>query len=164
MINKPMIMKKILFTLVLMLMAQLSFAQTAKDVFNDYKDQKKAEYVSVPRAMLKLGAAAVKNNNTQALLDEIHSAKILTLDNCKKRVRKNFANAISNLSKKDYDEYTRMKDDGQNILILVKKHEDLIAEIVALINDDDDCVGILVTGDINPEDIEAVVRMVDDND
>lgn len=155
-------MKKILFTLALALIAQLSFAQTAKDVFNDFKDQKKAEYVSVPRAMLKLGAAAVKDNNTQALLDEIHSAKVLTLDNCKKKVRKNFATAISQLTKKGYDEYTRMKDDGQNILILTKQSEDLIAEIVALINDDDDCVGILVTGAINPEDIEAVIHMVDD--
>lgn len=157
-------MKKILFTFMLMLMAQLSFAQTAKDVFNDYKDQKKAEYVSVPRAMLKLGAAAVKNNNTQALLDEIHSAKILTLNNCKKRTRKKFAASINALTKQGYEEYTRMKDDGQNILILTKSKEDLISEIVALINDDDDCVGILVTGSINPEDIEAVVHMVDDND
>ena len=157
-----MYMKKILFTLLLVLVCQMVSAQTATSVFNEFRNEKKSEYVSVPRAMMTIAAARVKDGNIQALLKEVKSAKILTLDECRKGVRKDFVKKISALTSNGYEEYTRMKDKKDNTLILAKKEGQYISEIVALMSDENDCSGILITGQINPEDIEAVVGMVED--
>lgn len=155
-------MKKIMFTLMLAVACQFAAAQEAVSIFNDFKNQKKAEYVSIPKVMMSLASLKVKDSNVQSLLQQIRSAKVLTLDDCSKSVRRKFAKRITELTSKGYEEYTRVKDDGDNVLILAKQSEHQVSEIVALITDHDDCMGILVTGNINREDIEAIVSMVGD--
>lgn len=157
-------MKKILFTLLLMVTCQMAFCQSASSVFNDFSDKKHAEYVTVPRLVMSIAAAKVKDGNVSALLKEVNEAKILTLSNCSKSVRKKFAKNITALSGKGYSEFTGMKTGGktEGMTILTKEKGDTIKEIVALQSSDNSCVGILISGDINSEDVAAIIGMVDD--
>ena len=102
-------MKKILFTFVLLLTCQLAFCQSASSVFNDYRDKKHAEYVSVPKLMLTIAAAKVKDGNVAALLKEVDEAKVLTLSGCSSSVRKKFVKKIAALSDEGYSEFTGVK-------------------------------------------------------
>ena len=156
-------MKKTLFTLVLLLTCQLAFCQSASSVFNEYRDKKHAEYVSVPKLMLTIAAAKVKDGNVAALLKEVDEAKVLTLSDCSGSVRKKFVKKIAALSDDGYSEFTGLtkgKTEGMNIL--VKQKGDTIQEVVAVSAGDNSCVGILITGTINAEDVAAIIGMVDD--
>lgn len=155
-------MKKILFTLLLLLTCQLAFCQSASSVFNDFRDKKHAEYVSVPKLLMSVGAAKVKDGNVAALLNEVNAAKILTLNDCSKSVRRKFAKKITELSDNGYDDFTGYKGGkDKNTTILVKQSGQTIQEIVALVQNTNTCVGILITGEINAEDVAAIIGMVD---
>lgn len=156
-------MKKILFTLLLMLTCQLAFCQSASSVFNEFRDKKHAEYVSVPRLFMTIAGVKVKDGNVAALLKEVDEARVLTLNDCSGSVRKKFAKKIIALSQNGYSEFTGVKkgkSEGMNIL--VKQKGSAIQEIVALSTGDNTCVGFLITGEINAEDVAAIIGMVDD--
>ena len=156
-------MKKILFTLILLLTCQLAFCQSASSVFNEYRDKKHAEYVSVPKLMMTIAAAKVKDGNVAALLKEVDEAKVLTLTDCSSSVRKKFVKKIAALSDDGYSEFTGLKKgNAEGMNILVKQKGDTIQEVVAVSAGDNSCVGILITGDINAEDVAAIIGMVDD--
>lgn len=156
--------KKVILGLLLLLTCQTAFCQSASSVFNDFRDKKHAEYVTVPRLLMSVAAAKVKDGNVAALLKEVKEAKILTLTDCSKSVRKKFVKNITALSGKGYSEFTGMKTGGKadGMSVLTKEKGDTIEEIVALSSSDNSCVGILITGEINSEDVAAIIGMVDD--
>lgn len=156
-------MKKILFTLLMVLACQVALCQSANSVFNDFRDKKHAEYVSVPRLLMSVAAAKVKDGNVAALLKEVDEAKVLTLSDCSKSVKRKFAKKLSTLSGNGYDDFTGMKSGkDKDMKILVKQSGETIKEIVALVLNNNACVGILVTGSINAEDVAAIIGMVED--
>ena len=156
-------MKRIVIALLLLLTCQLAFCQSASSVFNDFRDKKHAEYVTVPKLLMTVAAAKVKDGNVAALLKEVDEACVLTLSDCSKSTRKKFVKKIAALSDDGYSEFTGLKKgkaEGMNIL--VKQKGDTIQEVVAVSAGDNSCVGILITGDINAEDVAAIIGMVDD--
>lgn len=156
-------MKKILFTLLLMLTCQMAFCQKANSVFNDFRDKKHAECVSVPKLMLTIAAAKMKDGNVNALLKQVDEVKILKLTDCSGRVRRKFVKKIKALDGDGYSEFTGMKKGkSEGMSILVKQKDNTIKEVVAVTSGSNTCVGILLTGDINAEDVAALIGIVDD--
>lgn len=157
-------LKKTILSLLLILTCQMAFCQSASSVFNDFRDKKHAEYVTVPRLLMNIAAAKVKDGNVAALLKEVKEAKVLTLSNCSKSIRKKFVKNINALSGKGYSEFTGMKTGGKTdgMTILTKEKGETIEEIVALSSSDNSCIGILITGNINSEDVAAIIGIVDD--
>ena len=156
-------MKRIVIALLLLLTCQLAFCQSASSVFNDFRDKKHAEYVTVPKLLMTVAAAKVKDGNVAALLKEVDEARVLTLSDCSKSTRKKFVKKIAELSKNGYSEFTGMKKDKYSgMTVLVKEKGDNISEIVATTSSDNTCMGILITGTINAEDVAAIIGMVDD--
>lgn len=66
------------------------------------------------------------------------------------------------MSKEGYEEYARTKQGDSDVLVMIKKDEELIHEIVMSVYSDSSCMGVLVKGDINPEDLGAIVDMMGD--
>ena len=156
-------MKRIVIALLLLLTCQLAFCQSASSVFNDFRDKKHAEYVTVPKLLMTVAAAKVKDGNVAALLKEVDEARVLTLSDCSKSIRKKFVKKVAELSKNGYSEFTGMKKDKYSgMTVLVKEKGDTISEIVAMTSSDNTCLGILITGTINAEDVAAIIGMVDD--
>ena len=155
-------MKKMLLMLLVVFATQLACAQQAQKIFEAFRSEKKAEYTSVPGALMSLAGSKVKDNNVAAVLKEVKSARVLRLGNCKKRTRKKFANQIAALSKDGYEEYARTKQGDSDVLVMIKKDDELIHEIITCVYSENNCVGVLVKGDINPEDLGAIVDMIGD--
>ncbi len=156
-------MKKLLFTLLLTLTCQMAFCQQASSLFSEYKDKKHAECVSVPKLMLSLAAAKMKEGNINALLKEVDEIKILKLTDCSGSVKKKFVKKVKALDDDGYSEFTGLKKGkSEGMSILVKQKGDIIKEVVALSSGDNSCVGILLTGEINAEDIAALIGIVND--
>ena len=156
-------MKRILIALLLLVTCQMAFCQSASSIFNDFRDKKHAEYVTVPKLLMTVAAAKVKDGNVAALLKEVDEARVLTLSDCSKSIRKKFLKKIAELSKNGYSEFTGMKKDKYaGMTVLVKETGNTISEIVATTSSDNSCVGILISGTINAEDVAAIIGMVDD--
>ncbi len=156
-------MKKLLFTLLFTLTCQMAFCQQAGSLFNEFMDKKHAECVSVPKLMLTIAAAKMKEGNVNALLKQVDEIKVLKLTDCSGSVKKKFVKKVKALDDDGYSELTGMKKgNNEGMSILVKQKGDIIKEVVALSSGSNSCVGILLTGDINAEDIAALIGIVND--
>lgn len=156
-------MKKVLITLLLILTCQMAFCQSASSLFSEYKDKKHAECVSVPKLMLSIAAAKMKDGNINALLKEVDEIKILKLTDCSKSIKKKFVKKVKALEDDGFSEFTGMKKGkSEGMSILMKQEGDIIKEVVALSAGDNSCVAILLTGKINGEDIAALIGIVND--
>lgn len=156
-------MKRIVLGLLMLLTCQMAFCQSASSVFNGFRDKKHVEFVTVPKLLMTVGAAKVKDSNVAALMKEVDEVKVITLSDCRKSVRKKFARQVLALSGNGYSEYTGYKG-GKNkdMTILVKQGGQTIQEIVGLVQNTSKCMGILITGNINSEDVAAILGVVDD--
>ena len=156
-------MKKTLLTLLLLVLVQGLFAQQAQRVFEAFSNEKKAHYTLATGALIDLAGKKVSDNNVAAVLKDVKSARLLRLDDCKKRVRKKFYKQILSLEKDNaYTEYARTKNNNVDALVLIKKDAELIHEIVVYTAMNSLCVGVLVTGSINQEDLDAIIDTVRD--
>lgn len=155
-------MKKMLLMLLVVFATQFACAQQAQKIFEAFRSEKKAEYTSVPGVLMSLAGGKVKDNNVAAVLKEVKSARVLRLGNCKKRTRKKFVEQVAALSKEGYEEYARTKQGDSDVLVMIKKDDELVHEIVTCVYSDSSCMGVLVKGDINPEDLGAIVDMMGD--
>lgn len=140
----------------------VAMAQSGSDIYQDFKDVKHVTALTLPRALIRLGSKSVKDNNIQAVLQEIDKVQILDMDKCSKSKRKKLVKAVEALSSNGYETFTQLKDQKQNIKIFGKQSGENISEIVLLANDDDSCVFTLIKGKINPEDLSAVIGIVED--
>ena len=87
----------------------------------------------------------------------------MKLTDCSGRVRRKFVKKIKALDGDGYSEFTGMKKGkSEGMSILVKQKGDTIKEIVALSSGSNSCVGILLTGNVNAEDVAALIGIVDD--
>lgn len=155
--------KKLLLTMLLAVVCQLIMAQSASSVFNDFRDKNDANYYSIPKLMLTVAASKLADGSSKDLLQQVKSVKILNLGECSKSVRNKFAKKIAKLSDNGYESFTGIKGGkDKDVSMLVKQDDESITELVALIHDDDTCLGILISGHIQPESIAALLGLVDD--
>ena len=146
-------MKKIftLFALILLL-ATNSMAQTAADIFNEFKDKPNVQFVSLPKTLMSLAANGVEDENKKELLKKMDSIVILSIEDDDQLV-KQFEKKVKNLSKKGYEQMVNSNDDGEKAQILVKTKGDAITEMLVISIEDDECALVQICGNIRPQDV-----------
>jgi hypothetical protein len=146
-------MKKIftLFALTLLL-ATNSMAQTAADIFNEFKDKPNVQFVSLPKTLMSLAANGVEDDNKKELLKKMDSIVILSIEDDNQLV-KQFEKKVKNLSKKGYEQMVNSNDDGEKAQILVKTKGDAITEMLVISIEDDECALVQICGNIRPQDV-----------
>ena len=146
-------MKKIftLFALTLLL-ATNSMAQTAADIFNEFKDKPNVQFVSLPKTLMSLAANGVEDDNKKELLKRMDSIVILSIEDDDQLV-KQFEKKVKNLSKKGYEQMVNSNDDGEKAQILVKTKGDAITEMLVISIEDDECALVQICGNIRPQDV-----------
>lgn len=146
-------MKKIftLFALTLLL-ATNSMAQTAADIFNEFKDKPNVQFVSLPKTLMSLAANGVEDENKKELLKKMDSIVILSIEDDNQLV-KQFEKKVKNLSKKGYEQMVNSNDDGEKAQILVKTKGDAITEMLVISIEDDECALVQICGNIRPQDV-----------
>ncbi len=132
-------MKKILLLLTVMFcFCQFSSAQDAVSVMNMYKKEAKAEYMKLPKFLLKI---AIKSGIKESPEDEkalrsIKSMEVLLLEDCSKDVKKRFAASINGLLSKGYQKVFDSNKEGAKGQCLVKQSNGFITEMLVLIGED----------------------------
>lgn len=146
-------MKKIftLFALTLLL-ATNSMAQTAADIFNEFKDKPNVQFVSLPKTLMSLAANGVEDDNKKELLKKMDSIVILSIEDDDQLV-KQFEKKVKNLSKKGYEQMVNSNDDGEKAQILVKTKGDAITEMLVISIEDNECALVQICGNIRPQDV-----------
>jgi uncharacterized alpha/beta hydrolase family protein len=156
-------MKRIILFLFMAFTATFVMAQSASDIYQEFKDVKHVRAMTVPKMFLHLGSKGVKDSNVQAVIKQIDKVQVLEMDDCSKRKRNKLIKKVEALSQNGYETITQMRDDEEDMKVFGKKSGDKISEIILLVKDDDDCACTFVYGRINPEDLNAVIGMVEDD-
>lgn len=157
-------MKKYLFILLLALgAAQTLQAGNVNAIFREFKEESKAEYVSIPSFVMKLGKMfADKDDAEDKLASKISSVKMLDLEDCNPDVKARFRKRLANLKDEEYETLMRVNDDGDKVRILMKQKKDTVKELLIVCEGDEDCALILLKGDFRLEDIDGLVEQETD--
>ena len=150
-------MKKYFF-IVMLFSAQMLCAVNVNSIINEFKDAKKAEYVSVPWIMMKLGHMFMDKEDKNDIARRLNSVRVLNLEECSERVKARFTKRVSSLNGHGYEILVRTKDQDGSVQILVKEKKDIIKELLISCGGKDDCALIQIKGNIRQEDIDGLVK------
>lgn len=149
-------MKKIIFTLVLMMTAATNLsAQTVDDIFNAFKDKPNVQFVNIPKALMSMASGAVEDNEKKELLKKMDSLRVLGIEG-DEDLAKQFQEKVQKLSKKGYEQMVNSNEDGEKAQILVKTKDDAITEMLVISIDGNECALVQICGNIRPEDVKKL--------
>lgn len=156
-------MKKLIGICLLLVVVQTAWAINAKQIFNEFKEAKNAEYVSIPRFLMRLGQAFANDEDTEdaRLLRSIHSMKVLDLEKCSDGVKRRFMKRIDALNDDKYETLMRVNDEDDKVKILIREEGSNIKEMLIVCSGPDDCALIQFKGNFKESDIEALVKQAE---
>ena len=152
-------MKKFVIALVLIITCQTGFAQSAKSLFNHFKDEKGVESVSVSPLLMKFARLFMdESEKSNPMIKGINSVKVLDLEESPKEVQECFAKEVKKLSLNGYETWVQVKENGETVKIVAKVKDDVVRELLVLQTGDGDCALVMMKGKIKREDIQAVIN------
>ena len=137
---------------------QAVWAGNVNSIINEFKDADKAEYVSVPWVLMKLGHIFMDKDDKNDIAARLSSVRVLDLEECSSRIKANFTKRIATLNRHGYETLVRAKDDDGSVQILAKGKKDIIKELLIVCGGNEDCALILLKGNIRQEDIDKLVQ------
>ena len=151
-------MKRLIFTMIVICACQMSFAQNTDAIYNEFKDVKGVESVSVSPFLMKFARLFMDSDDkNNPLIKGTHSVKVLDLEDCTKDIKKQFTQKVSQLEHNGYETWMQVKEDGENVKIIAKMEDQMIRELLVLTTGNDDCALVLIKGKIKQEDIQAII-------
>lgn len=154
-------MKKYFF-IAMLFSAQMLCAVNVNSIINEFKDADRAEYVSVPWILMKMGHMFMDEEDKDDISARINSVRVLDLEECSERVKARFTKRVASLNGHGYETMVRAKDQDGSVQILVKEKKDIIKELLIVCGGKDDCALILLKGNIRHEDIDKLVQQETD--
>lgn len=149
-------MKK--YLLIMLFSVQAVWAGNVNSIINEFKDADKAEYVSVPWVLMKLGHIFMDKDDKNDIAARLSSVRVLDLEECSSRIKAKFTKRIATLNRHGYETLVRAKDDDGSVQILAKGKKDIIKELLIVCGGNEDCALILLKGNIRQEDIDKLVQ------
>lgn len=150
-------MRKYLIAIILMITYQTTFAQSTKDIFDEFGKEWNAESVSISPFMMSFGKLFM-DNDTPEITRSVRSMKILDLEDCSDKVKERFNRKVNNLQLEGYETMIQTIDNGEKVRILVRMEKEVIRELLIVCTGSDDCALILLNGKIKKEDINELVN------
>lgn len=160
-------MKKLIIVLLLTLFTVTVSAQSGRDIYNRYSDEKDVSAVYISKSMFRLMGKlpAVELNDEDINLTElVKSLDGFYLIDC------NNPNVIQNL-KDDVNKFVKasryeilmeVKDDGaETVRIYIISKDDDVEGLVMLIDDEDSCTFICLDGRMSRENLEKMLPSED---
>ena len=149
-------MKKILFTLALMIAAATSLsAQNVDDLFKEFRDKPNVQFVNIPKALMSTIANKTNSEETKERLKNIELVRVLQIENDKDLLDQ-FAKKVKKIAKKDYEQMVNSNEEGQKAQILVKTNGEVLKEVLIISIEEDECALVQVCGELRPEDLEKL--------
>ncbi|MGM9699957.1 MAG: DUF4252 domain-containing protein [Prevotella sp.] len=154
-------MKKMMLTALVAMFSLAAFCGTPDEIFEKFRSLPKAEYVHVPKLLLKMGTAYVKSEGNDAaarIASKLTSVRVLDLEDCSKRVKADFAKDISGLKLTGYESLLKANGDGERVEVLIRQQGSVIHEMLIVNSGDDDCQLVQLKGKISQKDIDQLVK------
>ena len=147
-------MKKILFTLALMLAAATSLsAQSVDDIFKEFRDMPNVQFVNLPKAMIGIFANKASSETVKDRLQNIELVRVLQIEN-DQNLRDTFAKKVKKIAKKGYEQMVNSNEEDQKDQILVKTDGDVLKEVLIISIEQDECALVQICGQLRPEDLK----------
>lgn len=111
--------------------------------------------------MIKAGLACGKNdvdNDAKDIAKKVSSISVLELEDCSKKVKDDFAEAVSKLNTGKYETLVKSNDDDEKVNILLKTSKDTIKEMLIVDIDGDEATLVQIKGKIKRSDIDKMVK------
>ena len=138
-------MKKYLIAIALMIIYQTTFAQSTKDIFEEFGKEWNAESVTISPFLMSLGRLFM-DSDTPEITKSIRSMKVLDLEDCSDKVKERFNRKINNLQTEGYETMIQTIDNGEKVRILTRIEKDVIRELLIVCTGNDDCALIQLNG------------------
>lgn len=150
-------MKKIVAMIALMIAGQNTFAQSTKDIFEEFGKEYKAESVSISPFLMTIGRMFMDDDTPKAV-KQVRSMKVLDLEECPQAVKERFAQRIKDLDTEGYETLMQVNDEGEKVRILMKTDKQAVKELLFLCTGNDDCALIQLKGNIRKTDIAELMN------
>lgn len=151
-------MKKYIFTLLLLFVCHLGYAQSMDSLFNEFGNERNADYVKVSSFMMKLGRMFSGNDEDTRFMRKIKSMKVLDLEECAPNVKERFNQKMNKMKPNDYEELMRVNDEGEKVRVLMKMKKETIRELLFVCTGKEDCTLVQINGKFTKEDIDQLVN------
>ena len=153
-------MKKMMLTALVAMFSLAAVCGTPDEIFDKFRSLPKAEYVHVPKLLLKMGTTYVKSEGNDAaarIASKLTSVRVLDLEDCSRQVKADFAKNISGLKRTGYESMVRANGDGERVEVLIRQQGSVIREMLIVNSGDDDCQLVQLKGKISQKDIDQLV-------
>lgn len=150
-------MKKIFATLMFLLACTAIQAQSADNIFEEFKSAQGAEYVPISKEMLSMAKDKQVNlikgklELGEDFASAISSMQVLDLGNCSKDIQGFVSDRVNTLKDHGYEIMINANDGDEKALILSKTKGDQIVEVLIFDTDnkDKDCALVQFKGSIS---------------
>lgn len=152
--------RRVIITVLLAFVCLSVGAQSAKSLINEFRNVKGAEYVHIPRMLLSLAKpfASRGGDEAAAAVKSIRSMRVLEIENCPDKTRRNIMERASKLSGNGYHEILRSNDHGGQTVIMVLGSKDILRELLIVNCDKDESDIVLITGKFKAKDAARLIR------
>ncbi|MBQ6652794.1 MAG: DUF4252 domain-containing protein [Prevotella sp.] len=154
-------MKRQLLLFALLLTSMAGMAQTADDLFREFKDKDGVQFVNIGKEMMDFATGFVKEQETKEVLKKMDFVRVLNIEGNKKTAQA-FAKQSEKLKKGKYEPMVTTNDDGRTLILTRFEGED-ICELLILTVEDDECALVQIGGKISPDDIQKLSEMTKNN-
>lgn len=135
-------------------------------LFESFRHEPQAEYVHVPRFLLKTGlsmaslsADGAEERQALRLASKIDGMRVLTLDECSPVVKERFRMAVSHLEEEGYECMVRVSDDSDKVRVFARRNGESIRELLVAVTSEDAATLVQVNGKIAADEIGKIVQI-----
>ncbi len=151
-------MKKIILSFMLVLMAQMSFGQTATDFVNSYKSNPACQHMLLSKELIPMMAAQAPEE-TKAMLKKVESMDMMMFQSCPADLKENLKKDLTKLTNNGYVK-NDVEDKGTSATILIKMDKEIIKEMVVMADNNDMVVVSVIKGSFTKEDMASAGSML----
>ena len=153
-------MKKVLFTLAMVLMGTMAHAQSIDKFISQFEGNNDAQVVRMDKNMIKKELGNDSNDEEdRKLAEKADSMNVLVISSNKDKTAELFDNTLPDLEKEGYEKMINVNQDASKVKILSKTNETSIKEIIIIVSDNKQRVFVQIFGNIKPEEVEKMVQI-----
>ena len=159
-------MKKLLFAFVMLAFGPALFAQNdaITKYFDQYKDNESFTIVNVsPKLFEMLATIAQEEIDDPEILEMIKEMEGLKILKTEETPMKYYEEAISKIDTRGYEELMTVRDEGQNVRIMVKDEDggNIVNEMLLLVGGEDEFVLLSFVGKLHLNKLAKLAKNMD---
>lgn len=145
---------KFVALMLLMAVSVPLYATDAGSLIGRFRKEPGAEYVGMPRFVMMMATLF----SGDPVARSVKSVQVLDMGDCSSAVKGRFFKAVSSLIDDGYEDYVRVRENGESVRILAKGNDTYIRDMLVICQDSSDCVLVRLTGKIRLDEMMEVAE------